>query len=76
MYGIKSTGERGHFQEDYITTELDPLGKLKEKVQTGSAKVKDLSISGPIHVAHEYHWGSDGSRWVSEEAPDGVGVAL
>ena len=59
-----------------MTTELDPLGKLKEMVQSGKAKANDLPISKPTFVAHDYHWGSDGKRWVSEDAPDGIEVTL
>ena len=67
-FGMKVSGEIGLFQADHVTTELDPVGELKEKVQSGKAKAADLPISQPTFVSHEYHWGFDGNKWASESS--------
>lgn len=59
-------GKVGHFPSDLVTTYLDPIGDLKEKVQHKKAKVTDFSISGPVDVDHAMHWGKDGKKWTSE----------
>ena len=63
-------GKVGHFQSDHVTTYLDPVGDLKEKVLNKKAKVSDFTISGPVDVDHAMHWGSDGKKWVSESTSE------
>lgn len=67
-FGMKASGEIGLFQADHVSTELDPVGELKEKVQSGKAKAANLPISQPTFVSHEYHWGNDGMKWGSQAA--------
>ena len=66
MFGMKMSGEIGLFEADHVSSALDPVGDLKEKVQSGKAKAANLPISHPTFVNHDYHWGYDGKKWGSE----------
>ena len=46
-----------------MTDVINPIGDIKEKLQSGKAKVEDLPISGPTAVNHDSHWGKDGKKW-------------
>ena len=70
MYGMTEDGKVGLFQSDHVTTYLDPVGDLKEKVLNKKAKVSDFTISGPVDVDHAMHWCSDGKKWVSESTSE------
>ena len=63
-------GNIGHFQSEYVTTYIDPVGDLKEKLTSKKAKASDLSISGPTDIDHTVHVGSDGNKWVSENTSE------
>ena len=63
-------GKVGHFQADHVTTYIDPVGELKDKVTNKKAKATDFSISGPMDVDHTMHWGNDGKKWVSENSSE------
>ena len=63
-------GNIGHFQSDYVTTYIDPVGDLKEKLTSKKAKAAGLAISGPMDIDHVVHWGSDGKKWVSENSSE------
>ena len=60
-------GKIGYFLEDHVTTCIDPIGDIKEKLQAGKAKVAALPISGPTQVSHELHWGKNGEKWGETE---------
>ena len=60
-------GKIGYFLADHVTSVIDPIGDIKEKLQSGKAKVTDLPISGPSQVSHECHWGQDGKKWGNPE---------
>ena len=63
MFGMLEDGKVGYFLEEHVTDIIDPIGDIKEKLQTGKARVADLPISGPTQVSHELHWGKDGTKW-------------
>ena len=63
-------GNIGHFQSEYVTTYLDPVGDLKEKLTNKKTKASGLSISGPTDIDHMVHVGSDGHKWVSENSTE------
>ena len=63
-------GNIGHFQSEYVTTYIDPIGDLKEKLTSKKAKASGLSISGPTDIDHAVHVGSDGNKWVSENTTE------
>ena len=56
-------GKIGYFLEDHVTTSIDPIGDIKDKLQTGRMKVTELPISGPTEVSHQLHWGKNGEKW-------------
>ena len=70
MFGMTDDGKIGHFLADHVTTYLDPVGDLKEKIITKKVKASDMSISRPSDVDHAMHWGSDGKKWVSENSSE------
>ena len=64
---MKVTGEIGHFLADHVTAQIDTIDHLREKVQSGKARVSKFPISGPTDVSHDYHWGRDGKKWFANE---------
>ena len=67
LYGMTTDGRIGYFLEDHVTTILDPIGDIKEKLQAGKYKVAELPISAPTQVSHELHWGKNGEKWGKTE---------
>ncbi len=63
IFGMRANGEVGHFLAEHVTTEINPIGQLKEKVMSGKAKASELPISNPTDVTHDYHMGKDGKKW-------------
>ena len=57
------TGKMGYFLEDHVTDVINPIGDIKETLQSGKKKVENLPISGPTAVNHDSHWGKDGKKW-------------
>ena len=37
MFGMLEDGKVGYFLEDHVTDIIDPIGDIKEKLQTGKA---------------------------------------
>ena len=67
---MREDGKIGHFQSDHVTTYINPVGDLKEKISSKKAKASELSISAPTDVDHTVHWGRDGKKWVSENSSE------
>lgn len=63
-------GKVGQFQSDHVTTYINPVGDLKEKITQKKTKPSDFVISGPKDVDHTVHWGSDGKKWVSQNSSE------
>ena len=62
---MNKEGKIGQFLADHVTTELNALGDLKEKVLVGKAKPENMAISSVTNVEHVMHWDSLGNKWVN-----------